>query len=94
MIITKHYEIGITGKFQSRRFGTTLTVDTSEVKETELSKVPENLQRMCADMVSEDIKTMRKTDPNFVIIEAAAQDELDKFVKYKEGVKKIQNKKD
>ena len=29
MIITKYFEIGITGKFQGRKFGTTLTFDTT-----------------------------------------------------------------
>jgi hypothetical protein len=92
MIITKHYEIGITGKFQSRRFGTTLTVDADKISWDQAAPVAEDLQKLCIKLVENDIKAMRRADPNFSIIEAAAQEELDKFVKYQEGVKKSEDK--
>ena len=89
MIITKHYAVTVSGKYQSRVFGTTLTVDTDRVKD---SSIEENLQKMCVEMVNNDIKTMSASDPNFVIIQAAAQEELDKFVKYLENVKKAESR--
>jgi hypothetical protein len=91
MIITKFYEVGISGKFQTRKFGTTVTVDLPEdgydpVKEAKL------LQSLCVKLVHNDIKTLAASDSNFVIIQAAAQEELDKYVKYCENVKKAESK--
>ena len=95
MIITKHYEVGITGKFQGRKFGTTISADVGEIPTSSLSSdedVSDYLQRMCVASVKNDIKTMAATDPNFVIIQAAAQEELDKYVKYLENIKKSESK--
>jgi hypothetical protein len=89
MIITKTYEVGISGKFQTRRFGTTLTVDAGK---EDPATAAETLQNLCVALVNNDIKTMASTDPNFVIIQAAAQEELDKFVTYQENVKRAEQK--
>jgi hypothetical protein len=90
MIITKHYEVGITGKFQGRKFGTTLTLDTDRVEDP--TDAAENLQNMCVKIVNNDIKTLAASDPNFVIIQAAAQGELDTYAKYLENAKKAESK--
>jgi hypothetical protein len=97
MIITKHYEVGITGKFQSRRLGTTLTVDStvdpSFFANTFLEEAGRKLQELCVVAVNRDVKALEASDPNFIIIQAAAQEELDKYVKYLDNVKKAESKK-
>ena len=92
MIITKSFEVGISGKFQTRKFGTTVSTSCPDTVSSDHVKEAEILQNLCVKLVNNDIKALAVSDPNFVIIQAAAQEELDKFVIYQENVKKAESK--
>ena len=99
MIITKSYEASISGKYQGRRFGTTLQVDTENVKDLMLLKglsgmdpedhnVSDVVQAAVVSIVSRDIDTAIEADEETRLVVSAAREELMKYRTYLQNIMK------
>jgi hypothetical protein len=104
MIITKSFETAISGKYQGRRFGTTLQVDTENVKDLALVRklanadagapVTDVLQQAAVNCVARDIEALRECDPEASLIMAAATEELAKYSTQLANVAKFSTRKE
>lgn len=89
MKITKHFEMGISGKFQTYKFGTTLEVEGDAATGEEAA---EALQRAAVEATLRDIKALLETDSEFRLVWQARQEELFKFAKFQENQQKVVGK--
>lgn len=88
MIITKTYEVGITGKYQPRKFVTTLSEEFPPLNTEDILSTGSYLFQVCVQSVIADMKVIADTDPDFVLIQAAAKEELNKYAIYLANIAK------
>lgn len=78
MKITKTFEIGISGKYQTYRFGTSLEVVADSMN---IETAEESLSRAAIDSTFEDLRAFSISDEDFRTVLAARDEELQKYRK-------------
>lgn len=78
--ITKSFEVGVSGKYQSYRFGSTETVEVSDnLKADAIEEIRNNLFNNLVLSTIDDIRTYADNNEDFQLVLLSRREELDKY---------------